>query len=41
MRSRFVTFFALYCADAVPAREKESLGKEGVTVYELKNLLVA
>lgn len=31
--------FALFCADAVPAREKESLANEGVTVYELNTLL--
>ena len=33
--------FALFCADAVSAREKESLGREGVTVYDLRDLLVA
>ena len=41
IRRRGKEHFALFCADAVSAREKESLGKEGVTVYELKNLLVA
>ncbi len=33
--------FALFCADALSDREKESLGNDGITVYELKNLLKA